>query len=181
MHKKLSILVLIVLLSTRGETSEIFCEHEKNFEVLTIDAPKVCFMNQSTVITSPTTFIALQENRNTNLLTFNGNRKIHFLPENIQGSFPNLKEIDANECSIKEISRQNFKHLKQLMKLKLRGNELVKIPKNCFEDLVALEVLDLRKNILKCFKEKFEFFILNRKQQHQIHERPDLPQPIEAQ
>jgi Leucine-rich repeat (LRR) protein len=117
-------------------------------------------MNTTTSISTPSTMISSQEDRKTKLLTFNGNRKIQFLPIKIYQTFPDLKEIDANECSVREISVENFRHLKQLMKLTLRGNDLEKIPRNSFEDLFSLEVLDLRKAFLGSMLLSFEHFSL---------------------
>lgn len=109
-------------------------------------AYKTCLMNVTTAIVSIGSQIAVNEDQETKTLIFHGNKKIYFLPKNIYRNFPDLIEIDASKCSIKIVSRENFKKLEKLKKLSLQNNEIEKVQKNSFEDLLSLEVLDLRKN-----------------------------------
>lgn len=78
-------------------------------------------------------------------LYFLNNKKVEYLPENTAEKFPNLKILHAQGCSIKSVSKQNFKNLKTLRYLTLRDNEIQKIESDTFLDLVALEKLYLSK------------------------------------
>lgn len=78
-------------------------------------------------------------------LSLHNNKKVEYLPENTAEKFPNLKILHAQGCSIKSVSRQNFKNLKTMRYLVLQNNEIQKIESDTFLDLVALEKLYLGK------------------------------------
>ena len=73
------------------------------------------------------------------------NKKIKFLPVNINKSLPNLKAYGANRLSLTIISYSNFKGLFKLKALWLSENEIEIIPDGVFKDLSNIEYLDLRK------------------------------------
>lgn len=81
-------------------------------------------------------------------LTMYNNQKIHFLPEKLNETFPNLSTYLASACSITEISKMNFENLDKLRFLSLHSNHIEKIARNTFEDLKSLEVLYLRKKFI---------------------------------
>lgn len=85
------------------------------------------------------------KNDNVTGLRMYGNKKIKFLPLSIDKVIPNLVAYSASHCTIKTISKDNFKNLNKLKELHLRDNLIEKIYGNTFEDLVALEQLNLRK------------------------------------
>jgi Leucine-rich repeat (LRR) protein len=78
-------------------------------------------------------------------IDFFGNSKISYLPVKINEAFPNLLGYSAGNCSIKTISKENFEGLSNLRELLLFENFIKKIPGDTFEDLVALEFVNLGK------------------------------------
>jgi Leucine rich repeat len=82
-------------------------------------------------------------------LIFTENKNIHFLPTAIYETFPKLLRLNADECSIRRISRDNFGKLTYLKFLFLAGNKINAIPSDTFEDLKALRILTLGKFVLK--------------------------------
>lgn len=87
--------------------------------------------------------IASVKDDSLNGLTFYGNKKVYFLPINLAKSFPKLVAYGADECSIKIISKDNFKALNKLTYLGLQDNFIERIQTNTFEDLTSLEGLTL--------------------------------------
>lgn len=172
-HRNFLILTWLATFFLRGNSKEVFCEYNKNHG---FDS-RSCFMDITTRISSIGATISPQEDRKTKSLTFQGNKKIHFLPENIYENFPELVELDAKDCAIKAVSKDNFRNLQTMKSLNLQNNELEKISKNYFEDLVSLEVLDLSENCLNCQNAILILFFSSiklRKQQNKVHERTSL-------
>lgn len=77
------------------------------------------------------------------VLFLSGNKNVLYLPVRVYQSFPNLKEISAFECSIKEISKKNFDYLTQLEDLDLHHNFIAKIKSDTFDGLSKLRRIDL--------------------------------------
>lgn len=110
-----------------------------------IDSPKTCFMDRETAIESIGLTISSEIDESIEGLRFVDNKKIHFLPEKIEASFPNLVYFAAYGCSIKEISKDNFQNLTKLTFLSLALNQIEKIFSDTFEDLTSLKYLFLCK------------------------------------
>lgn len=81
-------------------------------------------------------------------IDFWGNKGIKFLPVKVSESFPNLLAYGAGMCSLTKISKANFKNMSKLKVLFLYRNQITTINSDTFEDLVALEWLDLREQII---------------------------------
>lgn len=107
-----------------------------------------CVMQVRTKIDSKE-FAILSTGEPTNLsilgLTFYSNKQVSFLPVQVDVAFPQLVGYSAAKCSIKTISKDNFKNLRNLKDLSLRCNQIETIEKDTFEDLILLEVLWLGK------------------------------------
>lgn len=130
-------ILLFLLLNTNVKAKEVFCEtFRKNGD------NKVCLMTIKTSIDTPNVTVSTQDPIVTDL-ALSGNVKIFYLPELIDRNFPNLIRYNAIMCSVKELSRKNFKGLSKLQILFLTSNEIKKINKDTFEDLKALQYLDL--------------------------------------
>lgn len=71
------------------------------------------------------------------------NNKTFYLPIKIDKKFPNLEKYFASSCSIKSISRVNFRNLQKLVQLSLSNNKITTIDDDTFDDLAALEELNL--------------------------------------
>lgn len=56
-----------------------------------------------------------------------GNKKIKFLPLNVDKLIPNLVAYSASHCTIKTILKDNFKNLNKLKEPHLRDNHIEKI------------------------------------------------------
>lgn len=147
-----------------GQTNELTCEvvevRDWNFG----GPQNTCVMDRQTVIDALGRKISTM-NVDLKGLTFGGNKKIKFLPENVNEIFPNLVTFGAEACSLKIITKENFKMLTKLQALHLEGNGIEAIDNNTFEDLASLKWLFLRKNF--CFLD-FYFtkliFVLDRLQ-----------------
>lgn len=104
-------------------------------------------------------FTILSTGEPTNLsilgLSFYSNKQISFLPVQVDVTFPKLVGYSAGSCSIKTISKTNFKNLRNLKDLSLRMNQIETIENDTFEDLIALEVLWLGKFNQLYFKYSF--------------------------
>lgn len=82
-------------------------------------------------------------------LHFAGNKNIFFLPVRLSESFSDLRELDAENCSLTVILKENFKKLDNLEVVLLRLNQIERIETNTFEDLSFLKYLWLSENPIK--------------------------------
>lgn len=136
--------------------NEISCE--SNFDANwgnSIGTVKSCRMQSLTAISEPNTTISTRDEL-TKGLSFATNKKIFHLPVAVAEKFENLISYSSWSCSIKEISRENFKGLNKLRLLWLNDNQIEKIEIDTFVDQIVLEILLLR----EIFLMKFLFFIL---------------------
>lgn len=78
-----------------------------------------------------------------------GNKKIEYLPENIDVTLPNLIGINAANCALKAISKANFKNLLKLKNLMLEDNRIETIEGATFQDLKALITLNLGMEVVE--------------------------------
>lgn len=115
------------------------------------EAPKACFMGKNNTIQSPETEFLHTEDVCVTALTFASNKGIFFLPLRVSKSFPNLERFVAYQCSLSTIIKLNFENLHRLKVLNLGANQIKTFANDVFDDLKALEELDLSK----------EFFILS--------------------
>jgi hypothetical protein len=104
---------------------------------------KVCDMSEKTSINAPNVTISTKRDESISGLNFNYNRKIFYLPIDVAEKFPYLTNYGAMACSISKISKLNFNGLNKLKHLWLFDNQIEKIDSDTFQDLVALETLDL--------------------------------------
>ena len=111
---------------------------------------KTCRMSGTTEINTADTTIATRD-ESIERLAFNHNRNIKFLPIEVSEKFPNLMGLEAGDCSLTTISKENFKDLTKLRLLGLYYNQIEKIRSDVFGDLVALEKLFLCKFKLNYF------------------------------
>lgn len=126
---------------------QISCEKVINYEYADdIGSQKACVLKKVTVIDSLGFTFAPEKNDSIRGIDFSDNKKISFLPFKLHKTFPRMLVIAASSCSIKAISRENFKNLKVLRGLWLRNNQIETIPSNTFEDLTSIDDIDLRKN-----------------------------------
>lgn len=75
-------------------------------------------------------------------LYFDLHYNVSFLPEHLDANFPNLVYYYAEEGSVTEIYKNNFKGLNKLKVLDLWDNLITEIASDTFEDLSSLEKLD---------------------------------------
>jgi Leucine rich repeat len=104
---------------------------------------ETCFMNETSIETIGVDIS--QSNESVTGLILNGNKKIFYLPENVPKSFPNLTVYFAINCSISNISSQNFKGMDKLTDLALNNNSISKVTSDTFNDLIRLVKLYLGK------------------------------------
>lgn len=114
-------------------------------------ALKTCYLTdkETTVIDSTGFLITSPKDDMVEAITFWGNKKVQFLPDNSGQTFPNMKVFVARDCSIKAISKKNFEKLSELVKLDLDKNQIERIDGDTFEELTALEHLAISKFAMK--------------------------------
>jgi hypothetical protein len=125
---------------------QIECEVIGNENWTHAGPQRTCYLKVNTTINSPGKTIGRKET--VPGLSFWFNKKIFYLPINVSESFPNLVVYGANGCSVKTISKVNFRGLKKLIRLDLGYNEIAFIPDDTFEDLKALEWLQIGETFL---------------------------------
>lgn len=128
-----------------ASVDEVSCERIKILEWRNFGNQKTCFMTDTTSINVQGLKISAQADEMVCGLRFTDNEKVSFLPNNVHKKFPNLLGFDAFSCSIKSVSRENFKGLKRLEELWLGANRIEKIMNNTFLDLTSLKRLNLGK------------------------------------
>lgn len=149
---------LIVVLP-RSKQKPLSCEEITKSEFI---SGTNCHMANTTMINHDDTPISVKD-LNMTILSFTLNSDVYFLPVAMHKSFPNLQDIDARSCTIREISKKNFEHLQELRELRLDGNFISKIRSNTFEGLSNLKGVELSKNLRlqASFQSLTFFFVLN--------------------
>lgn len=104
-----------------------------------------CMMNGSTIINATNFIIADPRDDDIRGIFFDLNKKIEYLPYKIYMQLPILIKYSANNCSIKQISMENFEKLNRLEQIRLAGNLIQKISGNTFKGLKRLKHVDLGK------------------------------------
>lgn len=105
-------------------------------------------MDKSTEIITNDTKISSRD-ETIEALFFFQNKKVKFLPIEVDRKFPNLVIYGASECSLSSISNFNFENLSKLKLLSLFGNQIQIIRSDTFIDLKSLEKLYLNGNKLQ--------------------------------
>lgn len=103
---------------------------------------KTCYIKFTTWINSTGCSISSTRESTTGL-SFWGSKKIYFLPVKVAESFPNLLVYGANACSVRTISKENFKNLNKMIRLDIGHNFIETVPTDTFEDCIALEWLQM--------------------------------------
>jgi hypothetical protein len=147
---KIFLLAIVFEAIHEAKAKEIACEAISlgNYGGIVLST---CKLERTTSIDS--TGVSISDPKESILgLYFFDNKKIHYLPENLQEHFSNLSGIQASKCAIKQISNVNFKGLTKLTFVELGDNKIEKIASNTFEDSLLLEKLYLCKNPTTTFE-----------------------------
>lgn len=133
---------------SEAATNSVPCESKKSSKWL-YDAGthRTCSMTESTSIDSFGFTIKSNRDETITGLDLESNKNILFLPIRVDRSFAKLVAYNANGCSLKSLSKENFKNLRFLKHLWLGENEIVKIYSDTFVDLSSLVDLALCKKI----------------------------------
>lgn len=107
-----------------------------------LDFENCCFGNATAAIHSKS-FKFAGNDETVYVIWFSSNGKIKYLPIQVSNSFPNLEIYNAENCTISEISKENFENLHNLQTLNLAGNQIEVVPDDAFEDLSILDRIDL--------------------------------------
>lgn len=151
--------ILIVACLLQVKTQEIDCQ--KVLEMYWPDIVgrvDVCFISTFTIIEQPGATISMHNDSITGLYLELPYR-MFFLPDKVGENFPNLIAYYAEEGAISTLSRANFKGLTQLKWLDLWDNLITEIASDVFQDLVALERIDLGDESFNCIKSFFLNFL----------------------
>lgn len=134
-------LFFLVAAAAKLEALEISCEKIGPYN----SVKKCCFFKGTTVIDVANVKMGGLENGDVYGITFSGNDKIQFLPVNVYKKFPNLEIYSAVYAAVKKLSASNFEKLSSLEVLDLSDNDIESIPDDCFQGLLKLIKLNLRK------------------------------------
>lgn len=104
-------------------------------------------MDNATRIDSPGYTVSNPKDESITGIFYQLNKKISYLPSQLHEIFPNLIALTAHRCSVKAVTRENFRNLNKLKGLWLSYNQIEKIYSDTFEDLISLETLDLSENL----------------------------------
>lgn len=131
-------------------TGSITCGSVRDHsEISALGELRTCFVGADATIDSRN-FQLTDKNETYKGLSFGSNKKVSYLPLYVGDQLPNLLVYVGASCSVRSISKENFKNLKKLKALVLDNNKIEKLFSDTFEDLIALEHIDLRK-IKFCF------------------------------
>lgn len=83
------------------------------------------------------------QHENITAISFASATKIAHIPNHIHLTMPNLRIFDASHNIITEIIDTNFRKLNYLEVINLSYNLIERIPKNIFDDSVALRIIHL--------------------------------------
>lgn len=166
----LFVIFALKVFNSDAAPTKVFCESISNlYMIKNRGTQKTCIMNNFTTIKSQGFTIGSARNETVSGMTFWGNRNISFLPDDVHKKFPNLKIFFAQNCSIKAISKDNFKNLTKLIFLSLSDNQIKTIRYDVFNDLTSLDHIELGENILFYFFFLFSiFFCLERNKIHSM-------------
>lgn len=103
-------------------------------------------MSDNTTIRSPKTMA--EWNPRIEVLYIWKNKKVSYLPVDLYSSFHDLKLIIAYSCSLKAVSRENFRNLTKVFKVNLDNNQIRRIRRGTFSDLISLRELYLRESFI---------------------------------
>lgn len=131
-----------------SETKEIFCESVSNYDnwIPFTDVAgnlRTCWI-PSVSINAPGDVFSSDYDESIEALSYEGNKKVFYLPNKVGEKFPLLLSYYAM-CSVKEIFRENFIGLNQLQGLRLDDNQIEKISSDTFKDLTSLRMVKLSK------------------------------------
>lgn len=99
----------------------------------------------STAINSTEFLITSEPDESVQRFYASFNEKLEYLPANLGEVFPNLTELHANVCSVKEITKEIFESLSELRELHLNFNQIEAIDNDTFEYIPAVERIHLCK------------------------------------
>lgn len=116
-------------------------ENEISCESFGVFGNKSCILGE-TEINSANTVIA-ERDETVEAMWMHNNQKASYLPNKLAEKFPNIVLYQADRCSIKEISRDNFWGLNSLRELDLNDNQIESLKDGTFEGLLNLHFLRL--------------------------------------
>lgn len=119
---------------------EVPCESYQEY-----DEYETCVMTERTSITSTNFAIADLKDDDVEAIIFDGNRAIEYLPFRIFVQLPEICIYKASQCSIKQVTMENFENLYRLKSIDLSLNQIQKISGNTFKGLKMLQQVNLSK------------------------------------
>ncbi|KAG5666925.1 hypothetical protein PVAND_014930 [Polypedilum vanderplanki] len=82
------------------------------------------------------------------ILDLNKNFDVHFMPQNISSTFPELQQMIFDHLALTKVTKSDLIALTKLQFLYLDSNLITKIDSDAFDDLQSLTLLDLDYNRL---------------------------------
>lgn len=147
-HPRLSLFIIVQIIRFTSISAAIYVPCESVHDVVwNLDGAsrKTCLMITTTSIHSEEAFVSSPVDATVKVIHFNSNKQIVFLPSRVDLKFPSLELYAAGRCEIEKISKRNFKNLKHLTHLWLGFNQIEYVPSDTFEDLIAIQDIQLSK------------------------------------
>ena len=150
---KFSILFVLLLLKTSwcqtSGNNRIACGSVRNQTIVAyLGLQKTCYIGGEVLINRRDFQLSHVRDDTVRGLVFDSNKKISYAPIFVNEIFPNLITWSSSSNPIQSLSRENFRDMKNLRVLILFDGKIEKIYSDTFQDVTALEQLDLRKKIL---------------------------------
>lgn len=143
--------------------SSEFC----NFEIAR-KGGKGCYIIQSASIIIKNFEMEDKRSEDVEMIDFQGNKNISFLPIKLHRKFPSLRDYVAERCNIGEISQANFENLFHLEELNLYGNRIEIVRRDTFKYLVSVKKIYLSEFLVVKLETKIQFiYYANRRKQNQ--------------
>lgn len=140
--KILTFFFLLFVHVIEASEEKVYCEKIAGYHVEVPEGTqRTCFMSNTTVINSHGVVLGSEKDETIKWISFSTNKKIEYLPVLVSVKFPNLTCYMAYRCSIKAISRDNFRDMIHLSLLYLYSNQIEEIKSETFLDLKKLTVL----------------------------------------
>lgn len=127
-------------------TNKVSCSETHFILSPTLTWQETCLINETEVIDAEDFHVASKVST-VSVLYMIGNEDIAYLPVGLHKTFPTLYDISAQLCSIKKVSKENFRGLKDLTYIRLSGNLLESIDGATFKGLGSLVDVDLSESI----------------------------------
>ncbi|KAL7017641.1 hypothetical protein ACKWTF_010465 [Chironomus riparius] len=152
----LIVLIILIAFCDKTVSQQKYIRGYNSQNVWTILSMRYCTFNvlQNETIYAQDFMIFAKRSETTEAISFEGNKKIAYLPIKVYNVFPNLVAYEVFDCSLRAVKRENFERLDKLQFVGLQQNQLRHIPYDTFRALIHLQHIHLYGNELTYVEER---------------------------